>query len=140
MRRPSGFTLIELVVVMVVISVGLLGIASLFSNTAKGLSINESMQQAAQYAQECAEHVLAVRYDLGFTSSSINDTMCNALGTTPGFTRTVTNAGANDTYTCPSPQAPSCSACPPSATCRNVAVTVDGNSVSSSITIMLVNY
>lgn len=133
MRRASGFTLIELVLVMVVISVGLLGIASLFSNTSTALSTNEALQQAAQYAQECAERVMAVRHDLGFNSTSINGTMCNSLGTTPGFTRTLT--GTSSTYT-----GDASSACPDGATCRNVGVTVAGNSVSSSITVMLVNY
>ena len=136
MRRDRGFTLIELVMVMIVVSVGLLGIASLFSTTSNALSTNETLQQAAQYAQECAERVTAVRRDLGFISTSINDVMCNLLGALPpGFTRTLTGTGSTDTYI-----GGASTACPNGVTCRNVGVTVAGNSVSSSITVMLVDY
>lgn len=136
MRRDHGFTLIEMVVVMLVISAGLLGLASLFSGNIKALVINEGVQQVAQYAQECAERVLAVRRDLGFGSSTISTSMCDStsLGALPsGFTRSVGVPPATVTGS-------GTSACPSGITCRDVTVTVSNGTVSSVINVMLVNY
>ena len=133
MRYSTGFTLIEMVLVMIVISVGLLGLTSLFSENVRGLVINEGSQQVAQYAQECAERVIAVRRDSGFASGSIGSTMCDTLGALPGgFARTVSVPA---TYT-----GNTTSACPNNVTCRNVTVSVSNGTVSSVITVMLVNY
>lgn len=124
MKRTSGFTLIELVMVMVVISVGFVGLARLFANTNVGLARAEGAQVAAQYAQECAERVLGARRDLGFSSPAINNTMCT-LG--------VPSLGA--TYT-----GSSTSVCPNSVTCRDVTVTGTSGSYSSTIVFTLVQY
>ena len=135
----NGFTLIELVVVMLVISAGLLGIASLFGATTNSLSTNETVQQAAQYARECAERVVGMRRTLGFASANISITMCNTTTDTPagqmppmaaGFSRTVAITTYNGTG----------SPCPTgTANCKDVVVTVTKTPVSSLITIMLVN-
>jgi len=88
MRRAAGFTLIELVLVMLIISGGLLGIASLFSNTSKGLSTNDDLQIATQAAQQCAERVLALRRGASsFTAGNVVTTMCDVLTVPTGFTR-----------------------------------------------------
>ena len=139
MRIGKGFTLIELVIVMLIISAGLLGIASLFGNTSSALSTNEALQQATQYAQECAERVVGIRRSSGFSSSSIISTMCNTTADTPagllppmaaGFSRTVAITTYNGTG----------SPCPTgTANCKNVVVTVTKAPLSSSITIMLVS-
>ncbi len=130
MRRAAGFSLIELMIVMVIISVGILGMTSLFSTSLKSLSTNETLQQAAQYAQECAESVMATRRNLGFSSSFSCGT-----GATTGFSRILTlgtlytGTGACLTTT--------------ALNCRNVLITVTSNNdpaLSSSITLMLVDY
>ena len=132
MRRPRGFTLIEAVLVMIVISVGLLALASLFGGNMSALTVGEDTQSSAQYAQECAERVQATRRDLGFNSASINTSMCNSIALPSGFTRTVTVPA---TYT-----GTSTGACPNLATCRNVTVTVAKGASSAVITLMLVSY
>ncbi|MDO9449387.1 MAG: type II secretion system protein [Rugosibacter sp.] len=135
-NRQPGFTLIELVVVMIVISVGLLGLTSLFSNTSKSLSTNEILQQATQYAQECAESAMAKRRALGFAWFASNSFSC---GSNPdGFTRTVTVGNTyNGTGTGSDP-------CPGGVNnCRNIAITATSTAntaLSSSITVMLVKY
>lgn len=139
MRRADGFTLIELVIVMIVISVGLLGLAGAFSNASSSLSANETLQQAAQYAQECAESAMATRRDLGFDWFSTNTFSC---GSNPsGFIRTLNPVGAiytgvssgscNSHNPCP---------CPNGISCRDVDITVTKGSLYSSISIMLVDY
>lgn len=142
MRRTAGFTLIELVLVMVIISVGLLGIARLFGNTSTSLSTNEIVQQAAQYAQECAEGAIARRRDSGFAWFASNTFSC---GGNPGnFTRTANPVGSiytgiavgacNGNDPCP---------CPTGVSCRNVSITVTSTvngSLSSFVTLVLVDY
>lgn len=127
-----GFTLIELVLVMVVVSVGLLGLSSIFSENTKALVLNENVQRVSQYAQECAEHILAVnrRTPTGF--NSITTTMCDGapLDNHPGITTTVTVPA---TYT-----GTTLTTCPNGVTCRNVTVTSSNGTVSSVLTIMLV--
>jgi prepilin-type N-terminal cleavage/methylation domain-containing protein len=134
MRRAHGYSLIELVVVMLIISFGLLGLASMFGTTAKTLSTNETLQQATQYAQECAESVITTRRNLGFDWFATNTFSC---GSNPsGFTRTLNPVGTLYTGTTSTP-------CPNTVDCRDVNITVTStanSSVNSSITILLVNY
>jgi type II secretory pathway pseudopilin PulG len=135
MRRAAGFTLIELIFVIVFISVALAGIAAMFANNNQALVLTEDVQKAAQYAQECAERVLTVRRSRGFSSSNLTSTMCTAgnLSDVPaGFTRTVT-IGANYPGT-------NATACPNGATCKDVTVAVTKGSASTSLLIMLASY
>lgn len=133
MRRVSGgFTLVELVVVMIVVSAGLLGIVTLFGNNISALVVGEDNQRAAQYGQECAERVLAVRQIQGFDSVNIATTMCDSLTLPGGFVRTV---AVPATYT-----GTTTTACPNLATCRDVTVTVTKGSASSVTAIMLASY
>ena len=147
MCRDAGFSLVELVVVMIVISVGFLGLASMFRGTVSGLVVNEASQQTGQYAQECAERVLALRRDQIFSSVSTSNssTICDttALGALPsGFTRGV-NVSSTTTGTSTGP-------CPNGVQCKNVTVTVckgsvvnnacPSGTVGSVVTIMLVDY
>ena len=143
MRHPAGFTLIELVIVMLVISVGLLGLTPLFSNTSKSLTTNEDLQRTTQYAQQCAEQVLTTRRESTFASFAIDATSGSACSSTPdvGYTRTAgvgtpysyNAAGCNGNSPCP---------CPSGGTnnCKNVTITVAKGATSSSITVMLVDY
>jgi len=136
MRRAAGFSLIELIIVMVIISVGILGMTSLFSTSLTSLSTNETLQQATQYAQECAESVMATRRNLGFSWFASNTFSC---GTNPsGFTRTQNPVGSlytgNGTGACPSTT---------TLNCRDVSITVTSTTnaaLSSTITLMLVDY
>ena len=117
---------------MIVISIALLGIASLFGNTSKALSTNETLQQAAQYAQECAESAIATRRNVSFAAASTT-TICNTLPALPTeFTRTV-GITTNGSAACPLPSG---------TICKDVLITVTSTSpaLSSSITLMLVNY
>lgn len=148
MRRAAGFTLIEMVLVMLVISVGLLGLTGLFSNTVKSLSTNEILQQAGQYAQECAEQVITARRDptKKFTWFDTNTFSC---GNPSNFTRTVAvsplisatpnyytgnNGTCNGHTPCP---------CPNGINCRDVTITATSTAntaLSSVVTLLLVDY
>ena len=138
MTRASGFTLIELVAVIIVVSIGMLGIAKLFSNNSITLSRANSEQVMSQYVQECAERVLQTRHDYGFDSAQLSTTMCDPSPVS--FTRTVSfPASFIGTAT---------TACPNGIVCRNVTITVCAGSISpcpsnanlATATLMLVTY
>jgi prepilin-type N-terminal cleavage/methylation domain-containing protein len=128
MARIRGFSLVELVMVMVIITVGLLGMSGLFANSSKALTTNSEMQKVAQYAQECGEKIIALRRISGY--AAVTTTAC---GTSPtGFTWTV-GTPTSDTST----------RCPSGTTCEDVVITVTSTTlpaVLSAVTIMLVNY
>lgn len=123
--------------VMLVISVTLLGITATMNRASQSLSVNENLQQTAQYAQECAEKVLAIRRDAGYTSSSINADMCNSSNLpamAAGYSRTVSVQDVSGTGTGTDP-------CPSgTSNCKNVTITVTNGALSSSISVLLVYY
>jgi prepilin-type N-terminal cleavage/methylation domain-containing protein len=136
MRPSAGFSLIELVIVMIIISAGVLGLTGLFGNASTSLSSNEAMQRATQSAQECAEAALAIRRSQGFSWFANHTFSC----TTPdsnGFARTNNPVGATYLGT-----ASSTDACPDGTTCRDVSISVTSDTtpaVTASITLMLVD-
>lgn len=152
--RASGFTLIELVGVMLVVSIGFVGLANLFANMNVGLNKAESQEKTLQYAQACAEYVLQSRRDSGYCSTTppctttvngssltyLSTTMCSGLVSTSspndsaaGYSigpLTISNSGTSNTGMCPT-----------GATCRDVTIPASGpNSMSASVTITLMNY
>jgi prepilin-type N-terminal cleavage/methylation domain-containing protein len=137
--RSAGFTLIELVAVIVVASVGMVGLATMFSNTNLGLARATDEQAASQYVQECAELVLQTRRDYGITSGRLVDTMCNA-SVLSGYSRDLRLPAVytgNGTGLCRN-----------GIVCRNVIVTVcagnvlpcPANATSASASFTMVNY
>lgn len=131
MHDRSGFSLVELIVVIVVVSVGLVGLARMFGNTSTALVTGEETVLLNRYAQECAETVLGGRRDLGF---DIDPRVLTKSGcsTTPaaGYVRTF---GLGTVYA-----GAATGPCPSGATCRNITVTVSKGALSSSIAFMLV--
>ncbi|MBK6907071.1 MAG: prepilin-type N-terminal cleavage/methylation domain-containing protein [Rhodocyclaceae bacterium] len=143
MSKPSprgdyscGFSLIEVIIIMVLIIVGMLGMNSMFGTTMASLNTNEDLQRATQLAQECAERVLAQRRNNGFDSFGTATFTCNPGGANPaGYTRTANPVGA--TYTGDG------TPCPNTMTCRDVSITVTSTSnpsLSSTVDLMLVYY
>jgi type II secretory pathway pseudopilin PulG len=133
MSRSNGITLIELVIVMLIISGGMLGLTLAFSNSSKSLTINESIQQVTQYAQKCAENALSTRRNFGFDWFANNNFSCGANPT--GITQTVT---VSTIYT-----GTNLSACPYGINCRDIEITATSaanTQLSSLITLMLVSY
>lgn len=137
--RAAGFTLIELVAVIVVASVGLVGLARMFGNTNLGLARATDEQAAAQYVQECAERVLQTRRDYGLATTRLSSTMC-ATPTIQGFVRTLT---FTSNYT-----GGASGACPSGIICRDATVEVcagatlpcPASATRASATFTLVSY
>ena len=133
-RLPDkGFSLIELVMIIVVVSIAAVGMLSLFGGVARSLAINEDGQTAAQLGQECSEHVLAARRNPNIGFGAINNTICDALpAPLTGFTRKV-----NVTDLTASPPCTVTTA----GTCKQVEVSITATATSPTVfTFMIANY
>ncbi len=135
-RTQKGFTLIELVLVMIILSVASVPLFNLFSQSTSSLLSNEAIQTAAQLAQERAEFVLSRKRELGFNGPVAElavDTLTeNLTGNFSSFTRTTVIT---------QPLAPLFAGCPGGAPCKRVIVSVDaGGPTLAQVTFLLVNY
>lgn len=135
-RTQTGFTLVELVLVIIIISVASVPLFSLYTQATSSLLNNEDIQTAAQLAQERAERILSLRRSQGFnavpdiTPGTGNITE-NLTGNFTGFTR-ITNITQPGT-----PPA----GCPPGAVCNLVAISVNrGGPALAQVSLLLVNY
>ena len=128
-----GFSLIELIVVIVVVSIAAVALLGVFAGAAKSLGANEDIQTAAQLAQECGEHLLAMRRNPAVGFAGITNTICDALPPPlTGFARSVDVAPLTDSPPCTVTTA---------GTCKKVVVTIaKGASTPAAVTLMLVNY
>jgi len=119
-RRQGGFSLLELVIVMVVTAIGAVALLSLFSGAALTLESNLALQTGAQLAQEKAEQVLADRRNpargYGYVQGA-NYPPEDPVPGFPGYARSVTVTPYSG------------AACPAGADCRQVVVSVDQGGV-----------
>jgi prepilin-type N-terminal cleavage/methylation domain-containing protein len=133
MRLEKGFTLIEIIASLVMISAGIVGLARLFSNANSAATVSEEMQKATRYAQECAEHILGLRADTNFLSSTISTTMCNTLSIPAADSAYVRTVSLGSTYV-----GTAATSCPNTASCRDAAVRVQTANVSAVLNVLLV--
>jgi prepilin-type N-terminal cleavage/methylation domain-containing protein len=70
----AGFTLIELILALLVLSIGVIGVTSAMSFTARQSLNAEVMSKATALAQERIEQLMAVKRDLGYTDPVFNQT------------------------------------------------------------------
>lgn len=130
-RAAAGFTLIELVLVIIVISVLAVPILGLFGQIGTSLADNEELQTGTQLAQEKAEQLLALRRSDGYSDAGL------AIGAT---TETLTGSFAGySRITTISTIAAGTSGCPATATCKQIQVQVEkgGNTLSTLYTLVV---
>ena len=128
LRPNKGFTLIELVMVIILLSISCAGLVTLFGQLTNSLSINNDIQAAAQLAQECAEHLLAARRRSGYDLGGIDD--CSALPAFNGFGPPQVNI--DEPY--------AAAACPGSANCKLLTIKAVYGSGASTVTLLLTDY
>ena len=135
MNRPlyKGFSLIELIIVIVVVSIAAVSMLALFGVVARSLNINEDTQIAAQLGQECGEHILAARRNPKIGYSAIDNAICDALpAPLAGFARTVAVTDLTTSPPCTVTTA---------GTCKNAEVSITTLTTSPTVfTLMVVNY
>jgi len=136
MKRETGFTLIELIAVIVILAVAAVPLFGLFTQASASLLDNERIQTAVQLAQERAESILAQRRATDFAAIAAGATT-DVLGANySAYSRTVTVV-----------QPPAGAGCPlhpvtgVSAVCKEVVVNVaQGSDTLAEVTFLLVNY
>lgn len=138
-----GFSLIELVAIILLLSVAGTAILALFGQVGRSLVTNQDTQTAAQAAQACAEQILAFRRSplpgYGYANVAVggNTGACDSGFTAAGG---VTTAPAVSVVSHSSGTLPAC----PSATagdCKLVSIAVDSNGVrAASLNLLLVRY
>ncbi|MDH5229375.1 MAG: prepilin-type N-terminal cleavage/methylation domain-containing protein [Gammaproteobacteria bacterium] len=129
--QQHGVNLIELMIVIVLLSTGILTLFPYFVQTAQTVTVNETLQSGAQLARECIEHTIVQRrYASNYVS--IDNTICDVLPAIPGFVRTVTvTTTDNSVYP----------VCPVGISCKKVDVTVKkNNSTAVSLGAFFVEY
>ena len=129
-HEQRGFTLLELVMVILLVALASVPILGQFSQASGTLLTDEIIQTAAQLAQERAEGLLAERRVNGYAAvpaGTVNDVLGGAYSS---YSRTVT-------VTSP----PGGSGCAAGATCKEVVVSVDHSGrTRAEVTLMLVSY
>jgi type IV pilus assembly protein PilV len=61
--EPKGFTLIEVLIGLVILAIGILGVASMHIASMKGNICSNNLTQAAMLAQDKLEHLKYLSYD-----------------------------------------------------------------------------
>ena len=138
-----GFTLIELVAIIVLLSIAGTAILSLYGQVGRSLVTNQDTQTGTQVAQACAERILAFRrstlpgYGYANVALGANTGACSA-----GFTA-VGGVTAAPTANVVAHNTASLSACPSATTgdCKLVTITVNSNGVpAANLSLLLVKY
>ena len=129
-RRATGFTLVELVMVIVLLGIAAVAILSGYGQVARSLSTNSDLQAGMQLARECGEYLIAQRRDnpamgySGLKGSAICSALPNPLGLSVAVTFTDPYKGA---------------ACP--GTCKLASISVtQGTKTLDTASLMLANY
>jgi prepilin-type N-terminal cleavage/methylation domain-containing protein len=126
----QGFTLLELIMVIVIASVASVPILGRFTQAGSSMLLDEQIQTAVQLAQERAEGVLADRRTQGYAAVPTGTTVDVPGGSYAAYTRTLSIT-----------EPPAGSGCAAGATCKEVIVSVDrGASRLAEVTFLLVSY
>lgn len=92
--RSKGFTLVEIVVLIVVVGAALAGVLLVFQNTVRGSADPQVRKQAIAIAEALLEEILLASYDSiagGGTRADFNDVDDYATYTTAGGMRDIEN-------------------------------------------------
>ena len=126
----QGFTLLELIMVIVIMSLAAVPILGQFTQASSSLLLDEQIQTAAQLAQERAETVLAKRRILGYAAISTGTSVDIPGANYSAYTRTLSVT-----------EPPVGSGCAAGATCKEVIVRVVRDaSTRAEVTLLLVSY
>jgi prepilin-type N-terminal cleavage/methylation domain-containing protein len=127
-KHIRGFTLIEMVISMVIISIAAVALLNAMMNSGRALRLTDRVQVGANLVNECAEYIVSSRRNGTKTYAQINSTICDFLPLS-GFTRTVTLAAL------------ATSACPTGAACQSVTVSAyEAGALASQGVFMITNY
>ncbi len=128
-----GFTLIELIMVIVVLAIAAVALLSGYGQVADTIGTDASLQAGVQLARACGEYLIAERRDdprKGYSGViSAGSRICNVVPDPQGLTVAVTFTP----YTA--------AACPAGTTCTLAGITVtQGSETLDTTSLMLASY
>jgi prepilin-type N-terminal cleavage/methylation domain-containing protein len=131
----SGFTLIELIIVIVVLAIAVVAIGSAFAYMTRSQVLSADLQRASQIAQECAEHIVGRGRKPNSYAQVIPvaapSSICDGLPAPGGgFTRTVNIRDLAVTG----------AICAAGWGCKHVQVSAGRGSAQVTLNFMLINY
>ena len=118
MSTVRGFSLIELIMIIVLLSIGLVGLMAMFGRSVGSLDRDAGLQTGAQAVQQCAEHILGVRRRVTNGFDPVDADTCSALGIPAGYTRALTVTSPYTGSACPTVTLPA------TVTCKRVQIVV----------------
>lgn len=123
MKHARGFSLIELIMIIVLLGIGLTGLMAMFGRSTLGMTDDVAIQTGAQLVQQCAEHILGQRrrHPGGTVAGydSITDASCSGLPAAPsGYA--LAPLVVTDPYTA--------GACTGLANCKRIEIVANGPS------------
>ena len=92
MRRlveTDGFTLIELVLIIVILSIAATALVPLLGRLGGSLAVNQDIQNATQMGQECGDYLVRTRRVFGYAMNGVAS--CNSLPSFNGNAPAVVN-------------------------------------------------
>jgi type II secretory pathway pseudopilin PulG len=134
MKRVRGFTLVEMVIIIILLAGGATAMMALYSQASGAMTRSETIQVAVQLAQECSDYIVTRRRQQDYaTVTGLGTTVCDSpnLPVYAGYNRTVATAAV----------APGSGACPSTAgACTQYTVSTDaGGPVLAQTVFVLVN-
>ena len=128
-----GFTLIELIVVVVILAIGAATVSLMVANAGRHQSGNRDFQVGTQLIQQCAEFILTKhRRDQTYFSSLATSANCYGMATFGGWSAAPAVTIANHT---------GLAGCPTSGTCKLVTITLSKTDMTlNSVNLILGQY
>lgn len=124
--RASGFSLIELIAIIVVVSIAAVGFTAAYAPLVRSPDITQSLDFASQLAARCTEHIIGQRrVNTAISFAGIASNMCGATFDAAGYT-------VSDVAT-----AITGGACPAGRTCTEVVVTASNGTSSRAMNLLL---
>jgi MSHA pilin protein MshD len=86
MKTNGGFSLIEVIITLVVLSIAAVGVLSVFTSSLKGSADPVILDQAVQLAQGEIDHVIGEKKAGGFAAVTVGNGLACVSSTPAGFT------------------------------------------------------
>lgn len=119
MKRARGFSLIEMIMIMVLLGLGSVVLVRMYGQSVGSFDKDAVIQTGAQAVQQCGEHILGKRRR---STNAYNDLTSSNAGTYCDNTTLPMPAGYVRTLVLTDPY--TTGACPPAAVCKRVQITV----------------
>lgn len=131
--RVRGFTLIELIVVVVILATGAAAVSLMVANVGRYQSVNRDFQVGTQLIQQCAEFILTKhRREQTYFAGLATSANCYGMASFSGWSAAPAATVADHT---------GLAGCPTGGTCKLVTITLSKSGMTlNSVNLILGQY